>query len=86
MVAIPGVFSLTPDPNYNYDQFIYNEKEYTFTCPQGEKLFINGNWYIRNTNRSGYVINRYKTSKCQTFPVKDLCTTNAKGRLIERTE
>jgi hypothetical protein len=86
MVAIPGVSSLAPDPNYNYDQFIYNENADTFTCPQGEKLLTNGNWYKRNTNRSGCVVKHYKTSKCQTCPVKDLCTKNAKGRLIERTE
>lgn len=86
MVAIPGVSSFAPDPNYNYDQFIYNENEDTFNCPQGEILNTNGSWYKRNTNRSGYVVKHYKTSKCQTCPVKDLCTTNTKGRLIERSE
>lgn len=86
MVAIPGVSSFAPDQNYNYDKFIYNEKSDTFTCPQGEILNTNGNWYKRNTNRSGYVVKHYKTSKCQTCPVKDLCTTNTKGRLIERSE
>jgi transposase len=86
MVAIPGVSSFAPDPNYNYDQFIYYENQDTYTCPQGEILKTNGNWYKRNTNRSGYVVKHYKTSKCQSCPVKDLCTTNAKGRLIERSE
>lgn len=86
MVAIPGVSSFAPDPNFNYDQFIYNENDDTYTCPQGEILNTNGNWYKRNTNRSGYVVKHYKTSKCQSCPVKDLCTTNAKGRLIERSE
>lgn len=86
MVAIPGVSSFAPDPNYNYDQFIYNENNDTYTCPQGELLNTNGNWYKRNTNRSGYVVKHYKTSKCQTCPVKELCTTNEKGRLIERSE
>jgi transposase len=86
MVAIPGVSSFAPDPNYNYDQFIYNEISDTFTCPQGEILNTNGSWYKRNTNRSGYVVKHYKTSKCQTCPVKDLCTKNLAGRLIERSE
>ena len=86
MVAIPGVSSFAPDPNYNYDQFIYNENDDTFTCPQGEILYTNGSWYKRNTNRSGYVVRHYKTSKCQTCPVKDLCTKNTAGRLIERSE
>jgi len=86
MVAIPGVSSFAPDANYNYDKFIYNETDDTFTCPQNETLTTNGNWYKRNTNRSGYVVKHYKTSKCQTCPVKDLCTINTKGRLIERSE
>lgn len=86
MVAIPGVSSFAPDPNYNYDQFVYNKKDDTFICPQGNKLTTNGSWYKRNTNRSGYVVKHYKTSKCQTCPVKELCTTNEKGRLIERSE
>lgn len=86
MVAIPGVSSFAPDPKYNYDQFIYNESSDTFTCPQGELLTTNGSWYKRNTSRSGYVVKHYKTSKCQNCPVKDLCTKNASGRLIERSE
>jgi len=86
MVAIPGVSSFAPDANYNYDKFIYNETDDTFTCPQNETLTTNGNWYKRNTNRSGYVVKHYKTSKYQTCTVKYLCTISTKGRLIERSE
>ena len=50
------------------------------------KAHTNGSLYKRNTNGSGYVVKHYKTSKCQTCPVKNLCTRNAAGRLIERSE
>lgn len=86
MVAIPGVSSFAPDPNYNYSQFIYYEQDDTFKCPQGETLFTNGNWHKRNAGRSTYEVKHYKTSKCQTCPVKDLCTKKANGRLLERSE
>lgn len=86
MVAIPGVASFAPDSNYNYDKFIYDDITDTFQCPQNEILTTNGNWYKRNTGRSTYQVKHYKTSKCQTCPVKDLCTKNAKGRLLERSE
>ncbi len=86
MVAIPGVSSFAPDSNYNYDKFIYDDITDTFQCPQNEILTTNGNWYKRNTGRSTYQVKHYKTTKCQTCPVKDLCTKNAKGRLLERSE
>jgi hypothetical protein len=86
MVAIPGISSFAPDENYNYDQFIYDHNDDTYTCPQGEILHTNGNWYKRNTGRSIYQVKHYKTNKCQTCPVKELCTKNANGRLLERSE
>jgi transposase len=86
LVAIPGVASFAPHENYNYDQFLYDEKSDTYTCPQGEKLITNGNWYKRNTGRSIYTVKHYKTNKCQTCPARELCTKNANGRLLERSE
>jgi len=86
LVAIPGVASFAPNENYNCDQFIYNENYDTFRCPQGEILSTNGNWYKRNTGRSTYKVKHYKTNKCQTCPARDLCTSAANGRVIERSE
>ncbi len=86
MVAIPGVSSFAPDHNYNYDKFIYDENKDQYTCPQGQTLTTNGNWYKRHTGRSSYQVKHYKTNTCQTCPVKDLCTKNANGRLLERSE
>jgi len=33
MVAIPGVASFAPDDRYNFDKFIYNASDDTYTCP-----------------------------------------------------
>ncbi|MBK8712111.1 MAG: transposase [Niastella sp.] len=45
MVAIPGVASFAPDERYNFDQFIYNQQQDCYTCPQQQTLTTNGNWY-----------------------------------------
>jgi len=44
MVAIPAIphSSKAPDPAYNVENFIYNEKENTYTCPEGHTLTTNG--------------------------------------------
>jgi hypothetical protein len=86
LVAIPGVSSFAPDPRYNYDQFIYDENKDKYTCPRGRKLTTNGNWYKRTTARSTYKVKHYKTNKCQTCPARELCTSAANGRVIERSE
>ncbi len=36
MVAIPGMASFAPDENYNFDKFIYNIQEDTYTCPSNK--------------------------------------------------
>ena len=86
LVAIPGVSSFAPNENYNYNRFIYNEINDTFTCPQGQLLTTNGHWYKRDTGRSIYKVKHYKTSKCESCQVKSLCTKNGNGRLLERSE
>lgn len=85
LVAIPGVHSYAPNANYNNDKFIYNEDADTYTCPQGETLNTNGNWYDRNTGRTPYKVKYYTTQKCQSCPVRDSCTKKGKRRL-ERSE
>jgi len=86
MVAIPGVASFAPDKNYNFDQFVYNEINDTYTCPQGNELRTNGNNYLKSKARSRYVVRHYKTNKCLSCTALSLCTKNKKGRLIERSE
>lgn len=86
MVAIPGVASFAPDERYNFDKFIYNESNDTYTCPQGKTLNTNGNWYQKSKQRYLYFVKHYKTSACLSCPALKLCTKNKKGRLIERSE
>ena len=64
MVAIPGVASFAPHPDYNFDKFIYNEEQDTYTCPQSQILTTNGNSYIKSKQRYIYYVKHYKTNKC----------------------
>jgi hypothetical protein len=84
MVAIPGVASFAPDECYNVEHFGYDEVADTYTCPEGEVLHTNGNWYVKSDH--GYMVKHYKTAACPTCPAFSLCTKNKKGRLIERSE
>lgn len=86
MVAIPGVASFAPDERYNFDKFIYSDKNDTYTCPQGKALITNGNWYQKSKQRYIYYVKHYKTSACKDCPALILCTKNKNGRLIERSE
>jgi hypothetical protein len=86
MVAIPGVASFAPDDRYNFDKFIYNASDDTYTCPQQEILITTGNWYHKSKQRYLYHVKHYKTSACGSCPALALCTKNKKGRLIERSE
>lgn len=86
MVAIPGVASFAPDENYNFDRFIYDEINDSYTCPQHQVLTTNGNAYQKSKRRNYYTVKHYKTAACATCPVLASCTKNKKGRLIERSE
>jgi transposase len=86
MVAVPGVASFAPDDRYNFDQFIYNDSNDTYRCPEGKTLTTNGNWYQKSKQRYIYYVKHYKTNACSTCPALSLCTKNKKGRLIERSE
>src|SRR5215204_2968995 len=86
MVAIPGVASFAPDGRYNFDKFIYNTNDDSYTCPQQKILNTNGNWYIKSKQRYIYHVKHYKTGACSSCPALVLCTKNKKGRLIERSE
>jgi len=86
MVAIPGTSSNAPNENYNMDRFIYNEHNDTYTCPQQQILMTNGNSYQKNKNENHYLVKHYKTHACTGCHVRELCTKNVKGRVIERSE
>lgn len=86
MVAIPDVASNAPDTTYNVSNFKYVKVNDTYTCPQEQVLNTNGKWYNKDRGKSSVKIKQYKTKACSTCPVKDLCTKNKDGRMIERSE
>lgn len=85
LVAIPGIgrASQAPDPSYNSEHFSYNKQTDTYTCPQGNTLKSNGSTY----KGRNYRFKQYKTNKCRTCPVRDLCTTSkVNGKVLQRSE
>jgi len=84
MVAIPGkpLSSQAPDHEYNVENFIYNENENTYTCPQGHTLTTNGTWH-KTTN--GSIFQQFKTTKCKGCPVRENCTkAKQNGKIVQR--
>jgi hypothetical protein len=83
-----------PAKGYRGEDFSYHKTSDSYTCPQGHILTTNGQWYIKKymsrdhsgNEKSAYLMKHYKTEKCLQCPVLHLCTTNKKGRLIERSQ
>jgi len=86
MVAMQAVAAFAPNDAYNFDKFIYNQTNDTYTCPRQKTLVTNGNWYQKSKQRYIYFVKHYKTNKCLSCPALAKCTLNKKGRLIERSE
>lgn len=87
-VAVPDPprNSPIPTPDYYGEKFRYNKKKDTYTCPQGQILKSNGQWYERKYEDYITRIKHYKTPKCKTCPALAQCTSNEKGRVLERSE
>ena len=81
-VCIPNPASNAPNTAYNVSQFTYNNELDQYTCPAGQTLTSNGNWY----NKRVYRVKQYKTKNCKNCLVKDLCTKAKYQRIIERHE
>lgn len=72
---------------YLVSKFTYNKASDTYTCPQGHKLYTSGKWHTKKRDRDSILFKKYRTPKCNTCPVKHLCTGRAKGgREIERSQ
>ncbi len=85
LVAIPAIgrVSQAPNPDYNSEHFKYNKEDDTYMCPQGNTLKSNGSTY----KGRNYRFKQYKTNKCKTCPVRELCTTaKTNGKVIQRSE
>lgn len=87
-VAVPDPPRNSPIPTQKYygKKFKYNNKKDTYTCPQGQTLKSNGQWYERKYEDYITRIKHYKTPKCKTCPVLAVCTSSEKGRVLERSE
>ncbi|MCK4562819.1 MAG: IS1182 family transposase, partial [Flavobacteriaceae bacterium] len=80
--------STKKNPDFAMESFKYDKQEDTYTCPADEILHTNGKWYNKNlkNGRKSYRVKHYKTKACKGCYLRDQCTTNKHGRLIERTE
>ena len=58
-----------------------NDGDY-YICPCGEQMTTTGKWRIRPNYRSKV----YKTSACVNCSIREKCTQNQNGRVIERSE
>lgn len=88
-VATPDIprSSEIPTPPYFGDKFNYDSLNDTYTCPEGFTLKTNGKWYQKGNGKKYHnLVKHYKTSACGTCSAKSLCTSNARGRLIERSQ
>ncbi len=79
-----------PDERYSKEHFAYDKDQDCFSCPEGHKLVSNGT-KLKRTRLIGkeeveVFYKQYKTIKCKGCPVRHLCTTAAKGRVISRFE
>jgi len=81
-VAIPAPASNAPDKAFNVSEFIYDKTNDTYTCPAGQILRTNGNWY----KKKSYRVKQYKTNYCKECELRERCTTSKSKRLIERHE
>jgi transposase len=86
MVAIPEVASHAPDPAFDVEHFHYDKTNDTYTCPENKILTTNGTWYNKSRGKSFNKVKHYKASECAGCPFSAQCTTNKKGRFIERSE
>jgi len=77
-----------PTAEYAGNRFAYDADQDIYTCPQGEILTTNGNWYHKQNRNSSVMVKRYRTKACRTCPARHLCTTAPmdRGRWIERSQ
>jgi hypothetical protein len=63
-------------------EFIYNKGDDFYLCPASQQMKQNG----KPIHRKNYLSYVYKTSACQTCPIRQECTQNKAGRTIERSQ
>ena len=86
LVAAPDVASHAPDHAFDVENFTYDKEKDLYICPANQTLTTNGTWYNKSRGKSVNQVKHYKSGKCTSCPFFNKCTTNKKGRLIERSE
>jgi transposase len=86
LVAIPDPGSHAPDTAFDIEHFTYDSKTDSYTCPVGQLLTTNGNWYAKVTAKASNKVRHFKTTSCQKCAFAKQCTTNKSGRILERSE
>lgn len=66
---------------YPMNDFIYNQQQDTYTCPDNQILNTNGSIY----NKGNHKVKHYKTKACKNCTLRVHCTKNKNGRFIERS-
>jgi len=82
LVAIPKVAANAPNQSYNVSNFVYNETEDYYVCPQQQELRSTGKWHQSKT----FKFKRYISKSCMTCPVKSECSKAKYGKAIQRSE
>ena len=82
MVAIPTVAANAPNPEYNVQNFHFDEINDCYTCPQGETMTTNGRWHKAKT----YLFKRYTTKACKSCVAKPECSKAICGKAIQRSQ
>jgi transposase len=74
-------------PAYLVTHFVYDKKEDTYTCPEGQTLRTKGTWYKKTYEKHSHLFKKYRTPACKDCAVKHLCTGKVRGgREIDRSE
>ena len=86
IVSPPLASSTAPHPLYNVANFVFNEDNDSYTCPEGNNLCSNGTVYTKvdRGQKKGH-FKRYTAEACKTCTVVEQCTrSKLKKRYIER--
>lgn len=75
-----------PTPEYYGEKFQFNKNKNSYTCPLGHVMTTTNNWYHKKYEKSFTRVKHYTTSACKNCEMKQWCTKNPKGRIIERSE
>ncbi len=80
----PGKEGVQTHEGFAKADFKYDPSDDSYQCPQGHKLKTNGQLHWKVNSRTKHKVKRYSAQICNKCVVKDVCTQNVKGRVIER--